>query len=249
MIKIQRLPAPSELSPEIIAYKTALFKANPKHNPVWKEPYIEKQLMKMSHNKCCYCECILGEESNYMEVEHFHDKNQYPDEVVVWENLLPSCKSCNGSKHNHDTIADPIVNPAINDPKEHLAFRNYRYEGKDTMGIETRDALHLNDSEKKCLPRFRVCNELIQKLEDFVIDVKTINHNSQTQAKNRMIRKVKELLEACQCDREYTAIKATTLVNNPDYTILMNEMKKRGLWIPDLANLDKSMRSYVMDLI
>ena len=33
-----------------------------------------------------------------MEVEHFHPKSLYPNEVISWENLLPICKRCNSSK-------------------------------------------------------------------------------------------------------------------------------------------------------
>ena len=249
MIKIIRISPPIELTENVVRKKTALFKADPKNNHVWKESYIQRRLMEMSHNKCCYCECVLGIESNFMEIEHFHDKSHYPDEVVKWNNLLPSCKSCNGNKQAHDTIANPIVNPTIDEPKDHLAFRNYRYEGKDEMGNETKELLHLNDTEKKCMPRFLVCNELLQKVEDFVVDVQSINSLSKTQEKNRMKRKVTELLEACQSNCEYTAIKATTLGTNPDYATLVREMKAKGLWTPTLDSLDASMRSYMFDVV
>lgn len=251
MIKIQRLPAPIELTDEVVRTKTALFKADPQKNHVWKEPYIEKQLMRMSHEKCCYCECKLGEESKYMEVEHFHDKDDYPDEVVVWENLLPSCKTCNGNKSNHDTIADPIVNPSIDDPKVYLGFRDFRYKGKDPglIGKETIEALHLNDSEKRCLPRYRVCSELLQKVEDLLDDVINIQPSSTTREKNKMKRKVSELLEACQGDKEYTAIKATTMTNSPDYNSLKNEMTSRGLWTPALDALHDSMSGFALDIV
>ena len=64
-----------------------------------------------------------------------------------------------------------------------------------------------------------------------------------------MRNKVRELLEACQCDREYTAMKATTIVNNADYTSLVLEMKTRGLWTQDLDDLDAKMRSYALDML
>lgn len=251
MIKIQRLPAPIELTDEVVRIKTAFFKADPKKNHVWKESYIEEQLMRMSHEKCCYCECKLGEESKYMEVEHFHDKDDYPDEVVVWENLLPCCKTCNGNKSNHDTIADPIVNPSVDDPKDYLGFHDFRYKGMDPglIGKETIEALHLNDFEKKCLPRYRVCSELLQKVEDLLDDVVNIQPSSTTREKNKMKRKVSELLEACQEDKEYTAIKATTMKNSPDYNSLINEMKSRGLWTPVLDELHASMSSFALDKV
>ena len=249
MIKIQRLPAPPELTPLVVAQKTKRYKADPEHKPVWKEPYIVSQLMRMSHNKCCYCECLLGEESKYMEVEHFHDKDNYPDEVVVWDNLLPSCKACNGRKHTRDTVREPIVNPSVDNPADYLAFRDYRYRGKERLGRETIEALNLNDTNKKCLPRFVVCNGLIQKLEECVTEVKAITLVSRPQEKDRFINKVIDILELCQCDQEYTAIKATCIANHPDYQTLVQAMKTRGLWIPELVRLDASMRRFMLDLV
>lgn len=247
MIKIQRLSAPKELTPEVVAAKTQKFKTT--GASVWDEAYIKDRLEEMSHSKCCYCECKLGEESKYMEVEHFHDKHDYPDEVVEWENLLPSCRTCNATKGTHDTINIPIVNPSVDDPREHLGFRHFRYKEKDDIGKETREALHLNDQEKHCVPRYKVCNELELKVEEFLDDIEMITVASRTQVKNRMRNKVKELLEACQSDREYTAVKATTMVNSADYAELVNRMKERGLWTTQLEELDANMRDYAMDLL
>lgn len=246
MIKIQRISAPPELTRQVVAEKTAQFKANP-NKAVWKEDYIESRLMQMTHGKCCYCECLLGRESNYMEVEHFHHKQDYPDEVVVWDNLLPSCRACNGSKGTHDTIANPIVNPTIDEPKDHLVFKDYRYGSKTDKGKETVILLHLNDSERRCMPRFRVCTELNSKVESFLEDIQNISAASRTQEKNKMINNVRELLEACQSDREYTSIKATTMIHNQDYVQLMLEMQSRGLWTQDLIQLDEQMRLYGLD--
>ena len=248
MIKIQRIPAPRELTPLVVAEKTALFKSD-SSKVVWKERYIESSLLEMSHDKCCYCECKLGIESQYMEVEHFHNKYDYPDEVVEWNNLLPSCRACNGSKGSHDTIAAPIVNPTIDDPKDHLGFKDFRYKWKTGIGKETVTLLHLNDTEKRCKPRFCVCAKLSEKVESFLEGIQSISAISRTQEKNRMRNKVRELLEACQCDSEYTAIKATTMVHNSDYDALVREMKLRGLWTPDLVALDSKMRGYVLDVL
>lgn len=69
-----------------------------------------------------------------MKVEHFEDKFDYPDKVMVWENLLPSCKKCNSSKNTHDVIAAPIINPFIDEPKNELYFRLYHIKGKSPKG-------------------------------------------------------------------------------------------------------------------
>lgn len=117
------------------------------------------------------------------------------------------------------------------------------------MGKETVVSLDLNDTVKRCRPRFSVCNELVSKVEDFLEAIQKVTPASRTQEKNRMMNKVRELLEACQCDREYTAMKATTIVNNADYLSLVSEMKSRRLWRQDLDDLDTKMRSYALDML
>ena len=49
-----------------------------------------------------------------MFLKRFDD---YPDEVVDWDNLLPSCKRCNTTKGTHDVVTEPIINPFDIDPK------------------------------------------------------------------------------------------------------------------------------------
>lgn len=86
MIQLQTIPKPIELTSKVVQELTTLYKQD--GTLVWQQRYIKKALLDMSYNKCCYCECNIIEESNYLEVEHFHPKNLYPDEVVSWENLL-----------------------------------------------------------------------------------------------------------------------------------------------------------------
>ena len=107
MIELNRVVKPSYLTDEKISELTAEFKASGKS--VWNNEQIKKPLLESSHGKCAYCECDLRKESNYMEVEHFEDKNHNPDKVVIWNNLLPSCKKCNGAKGAHDVISEPII--------------------------------------------------------------------------------------------------------------------------------------------
>ena len=249
MIKIERLSAPEELTPEVIAEKTARFKADPKHNHVWKESYIESRLMEMTHNKCCYCECRLGEESKYMEVEHFHDKSKYQDEVVVWDNLFPSCKSCNGSKSDHDTIAAPIVNPVLDNPGDHLGFKHFRYIGKDEKGRETIEVLNLNDSVKKCMPRFMICIALEELLEEIRNNLENIDITSRTQDISRLRNKVLKLLQECQCDSPYTAVKASMVASDSTFLYLVKKMKERGWWTPIMDELASRMESYQLDIL
>jgi len=89
MIKLDRVPKPVELTKKLQLKLTDEFKLTGKS--VWNIGFIKTHLLRFSNNKCCYCEANIVEESKYLEVEHFHHKDTYKDEVLEWENLLPSC--------------------------------------------------------------------------------------------------------------------------------------------------------------
>ena len=69
---------------------------------------VKDLLMKVHHNKCCYCETKLWSRA-YLHVEHFRPKSgvrrtldQKKDDrpgyywlAYCWKNLLPSCINCN----------------------------------------------------------------------------------------------------------------------------------------------------------
>jgi uncharacterized protein (TIGR02646 family) len=120
MIKLQAVAKPLQLTNEKVKQLTAEYKQSEK--AVWKKTYITQTLLLMSFDKCCFCETKLNEESKYLEVEHFHPKSLYPDEVVSWTNLLPICKRCNGKKWNHDTKLEPIIHPVKDNPKKIIAY-------------------------------------------------------------------------------------------------------------------------------
>lgn len=242
MIHIERTPSPSELTQEVVAQKVAEFKET--KNPVWNEPYIRDALLGMSHNKCCYCECDISKESKYLEVEHFHPKGKYPDEVVSWENLLPACKRCNGQKNNHDTVAEPIVNPASDCPQDHMALKHcVRFRAKDAIGQTTIDVLFLNDQDKMVLPRFQVNQVLSEKLEEFcelaqdlVSGVKT-GTRCNKKLQNGMIA----LLQDCQPDKAYSAVKVTTVLTDDCYGKIKQSMVQLDLWTEEMDSLEAAM--------
>lgn len=248
MIKIQRIAAPAELTPNVVALKTAQFIADSSKH-VWKETYIADRLMLMTHGKCCYCEMKLNEEAKYMEIEHFHDKNHYPNEVVDWNNLLPSCRSCNAAKSDHDTVSDPIIDPTKDNPRTHLAFKDFRYRGKTDMGKETISLLNLNDTESRCVVRFKICEDLNKKAEQLKDAVKDISSLSSTRSKNTLKNNVLELMELCQSNQAYTAVKVTTMLNDPDYKELVSQMKAKDLWTDEHERLYEQMKLYELDRI
>jgi uncharacterized protein (TIGR02646 family) len=167
MISLQRAEKPAFLTVEKIQELTDEFKKTGKS--VWNIDHIKTPLLSSSHGKCAYCECPLTTESNYMEVEHFEDKKNNPDKVVLWENLLPSCKKCNGSKSTHNVLVEPIVDPYTDNPKEHLALRLYRMRGKTDIGARTIDVTSLNNSSRLVFSRFQIgekVSELVEMSQD-----------------------------------------------------------------------------------
>lgn len=238
MIKLNRPDKPLELTEETVTSLTNDFKNNGKS--VWAHDFIKLALAKMSSNKCAFCEAKLGEESKYLEVEHFHHKGLYKDEVVEWDNLLPSCRRCNGTKGSHDTKAEPIINPCKDDPKEHLELKDYRLKGKTNFGKFTVSTLYLNDPDRLVTPRFLIGNALLDKIEDYQELVDDVVDGSQTSTirKNRIKNGVKQLLENGLKDKEYSSTYSTILLKDPEYQELKNKMIFCELWTSEHNNLE-----------
>ena len=229
---------PDELTDEIVAKKTEQFKANPKAE-VWKEEYIKKALKKMSHNKCCYCECKLGEESKYMTVDHYHPKCKFPEKVVEWKNLLPSCSRCNSKKGSHDTEAEPIINPRDDDPRKHLMLSAFIYEDHSKKGYTTIELLSLNDMNA-CLPRCDIFRTTTDSLRIHYNNAQNlVENNNSTIAPLPLRNGVKKLLEEAQPTSEYSAIVATTILEHPKWASLVAHMEKLGLWDDEMKDLHK----------
>lgn len=83
---------------------------------------------------CCYCMGRIRGESDKMKIEHWHCQTNYPDEQLVYRNLLGACPGGEGQpqKRQHcDTRKgdqDLLWNPA--DPDHHVQTRlSYREDG------------------------------------------------------------------------------------------------------------------------
>jgi uncharacterized protein (TIGR02646 family) len=176
MIKLQREPEPQKLIDNKSAWLKALREAIVHYGGYNKIPTQEKKrliahyrdekikepLLKSSHEKCAFCECIPGE-SGYPEVEHFKPKSLYPDEMFDWENLLPSCKRCNNNKHEHDTGREPLINPYDINPEEAFYYEDINIKAKNgkyyTEAKRTIDVCGLNAS-RLLRPRASILEDL-----------------------------------------------------------------------------------------
>lgn len=236
MIPLQRTPKPDYLTDEKVQELTEQYKLDTKKT-VWNKLEIKAPLLESSNKKCAYCECMLQEKDSYSQIEHFHPKSLYPEEVVIWENLLPACGRCNIPKGDHDTVKLPIINPYKDIPKEHLSTQGFRLYPKTDMGKMTIKRLNLNDNDRLCVPRFKLCNEVNQKLEDIKNTVDLLDQ------RNRL----HSLLTACSKSGEFSAFCSHTLHSNVDYTYIKNLLSEKGYWEDELAKLDEETKSIALD--
>jgi uncharacterized protein (TIGR02646 family) len=248
MIKLDRPPKPPELTRETQASLTEKFKTS--GTSVWSKDYIRKPLMEMSSNKCAFCETKINEESKYLEVEHFHHKDLYKDEVVDWNNLLPSCKKCNGTKGSHDTKSEPIINPCEVDPRLHLKLlMGYRMKGKDELGRLSISVLNLNEQDRLVSKRFQVGCAIQEKVEQYIelIDDVIIGVQTSTNRKNRIKNGVTDLLNNGLHDKEYSATYSTVLLREPEFIELKRKMISQGLWQQEHFALEDELKLFTLE--
>lgn len=239
MIKLNKGDAPPQLTDDFISEQTERYK-NTKES-VWNVEWLKEALLKLSNNKCAYCEGKLDLKSEYMEVEHFRDKKDFPDDVLLWNNLLPSCKHCNGHKSSHNVIDEPIINPFIEDPKNHIYLRSYMYRHKDILGQSTIDVLDLNDCPRLVVARCILGSEINKLLEERLSEIKTglTVRGSITRFKN----KFRNLIKKCLPDAEYAAVCSTELITNADYGQIITEMKSLDIWDDEFEEYDNLIKS------
>lgn len=241
MIKLTRPDKPSDLTTEVEKQLIKEYKET--KNSVWRKDYITDPLLKMSHNKCCYCETMLGEQAKPMQVDHYHCKDNYPDEVVKWENLLPSCSQCNSNKSTLDTYRTPIIDPSVDNPKDYLYLKYYMIKSKDnTLGSKGRltvDQLELNHRERLVTPRIKIAYEMNYKLQDIHKKAIALNlrDDGKLYNKTKIINTLVDILKMAQPSAEYNAFMATIVLTDEDYIETRNILKNKGLWTDELETL------------
>lgn len=252
MIRLTRPAKPQKLA-EQEASLTNEFKMDP-NKAVWKKPYIQQPLLEMTGCKCSYCERAIGKETGReVHIDHFKCKKNYPELVVDWKNLLPSCGRCNRHKGEHDTVKQPILNPAETDPREFLFLSNYRYyskdPGADSIGRRTLEVLLLNDSDDCCKARFQLGNQLAEKIESFydIVVEKGAALKTDTAAKNKVVNGCRKLLKKCLPTEEYSAFMATALHSDGNFSFIKSALTEQGLWDEELSRLFEESRKSVYD--
>ena len=143
---------------------------------IYAHPSVKSALLAAQHGKCCYCESKFRGTS-YGAVEHFRPKGAvrtghgmprlhpgYYWLAYEWENLLVSCEVCNTSKEtlfplmdesrrarsHHDPIdgeAPVFVDPASEDPADHIRFRRAEVVHRTDRGLRTIKGFGLRRNE------------------------------------------------------------------------------------------------------
>lgn len=146
---------------------------------------VREKLMVAQHQKCCYCESRLCGTSP-AEIEHFRPKSavrqeagtgrEYPGYYWLtysWNNLLVSCRECNSKKSDFFPLADEsrrarnhhdevdvecplFIDPANEDPSDHVNFSGSMVRGRTPRGRKTIQAMELNRSGLEELRRDRL---------------------------------------------------------------------------------------------
>lgn len=236
MIKIERIARPEKLTEDVVRVLTEKYRQTKR--AVWNKDYIKEKLLEMTHHKCCYCETSLDVSGNYMEVEHFYPKSCFPDRVVDWANLLPSCKRCNIKKGDINPEKISLINPTINDPKQHFKLDRFRIKGIDEVGKNTIKSLNLNDLEKLMLVRMKIAEALINKIED-INDLLEDTGVKQNTMKCLQIRNsIHDILEAVQPNKNYSATLSSILLHDENYNNIKQWLQEEQLWDNELDNMD-----------
>jgi uncharacterized protein (TIGR02646 family) len=239
MIKLQAIAKPVELTNDVVTQLTNDYKAT--QNDVWKKAYITKALLKMSFGKCCFCETNVNEQSKYMEVEHFHPKSLYPDEVVLWINLLPICKRCNGKKSNHDTKNQPIVHPVIDNPKEHLKLENYRFYGLTELGKCTKDVIDLNNRQRLVDVRYKIGTKIGEELDKLIDATQDYVKETSIRRRNKIVSTLENLMLEGTKEYPYSATTATAILTNIIYVEIKQSFIDNNLWNDEFENLEQQV--------
>jgi len=244
MIKLYRAARPTYLTEQVRIDLTLHFKAT--GDSVWNDERLKAPLRESSYGKCAYCECSIVEESKYMEVEHFKDKHSYPDDVIQWSNLLPSCKRCNGIKGKHDVMDTPIVNPYEDHPSDHIYYRNYQLKGRTDKGTDTIDAVGLNNYERIAIKRFEIGYAILESIARCEEKLCEYESTKTTRARNRASRFMENILSECQPSAIYAATTATIALSSEEFLSLVPRMKAANAWTAECENLFSTANSIAL---
>lgn len=247
MVQLQRIAKPIELTDELVVELTEKFKET--GDTVWNKSFIKQALLRMSHGKCCYCECRLVEESKYMEVEHYHPKSIFEDLVVFWLNLFAACKRCNVHKLDHDPSVEPLIHPVDDNPKDHLTIKAYRFYAKTEKGRTTIDVIDLNHRKQLAQKRFEIGMKMIEELDELeILAIRILGQPPFTmREQRRVISSLRRKMEMGLPTEIYSATIANCILTEPSYSIVKELLIQHNLWDTAFQSLEDRLTLVAFD--
>lgn len=247
MIRLKRTDPPPEMTAEWIAEQTARFIADNELR-VWSVDFLKKALLTMSGNKCAYSEIRLQQEGKIMEVEHFLPKKKYPNQVLDWNNLLPSSRHCNNAKRERDPTIHPIVNPIDDEPREHFYMLDYTLFGRTQKGKNSVIVLKLNDDEQLVTPRREVGTAVRMELYKQYEQIGRFSADGISPDEElRIVASLENLMKLGLPKETYSATVSTTILDDPHYNLIKDFLQKNAIWSDDLQILEDNLTLIRLD--
>jgi uncharacterized protein (TIGR02646 family) len=109
---------------------------------------VHESLKEMYQELCCYCESKIGA-STYGRIEHLCPKSlpQFYHLHFEWDNLHWCCEKCNINKGYKWDDANPIIDPTVDNPEDHLMFSYDIIDATSARGKTTIEHVLLNRRE------------------------------------------------------------------------------------------------------
>lgn len=162
----------------------------------YRHPEIKTTLRRESNDKCIYCESKISHIFPG-ETDHIFPASKRSDLIVWWDNLAYICKECNREKLDYYDLAEPLINPYIDNPSDHLMFYGPMVMNKngDMKGYRTVYKLKLS-KRMALLERRKEKLESIQTMLDL--------YHTLSEGNTRDILK-QQILDEAAPDKEFSA--------------------------------------------
>lgn len=202
MIKLSKSDEPDLLSNnkdhwtgEFIELKNANTKIPDSVRYRYRKKEIKDQLKNETSDKCAYCESKFSHVSPG-DVEHITPVARRPELIFTWDNLTVSCNECNRRKGDYYSTEEPLINPFIDDPSEHLmpAGNFMFHQPGSKKGELTRRKLELNRAA------------LVEKRQERLDSIMVLLDRWKSLEKDNNLSKLveQELLQEANSDKEFS---------------------------------------------
>jgi len=152
MIRLYKKAVPEEVATAIADRAARYAETRASGRPIpealasaYKAPEVKRLLREETADKCAYCESKILH-IDYGDVEHIKPKDVFHELRYSYDNLTLACGVCNTRKGNYYNEEQPLLNPYVDVPDEHLLAVGpmvLRVPGSD-RGLVTQKRLDLN---------------------------------------------------------------------------------------------------------